>query len=767
VNTLPLIVETKEEETLADLDQEIAAKLFRLHRHQNFDLAQIANMSPRFSCLFTVYPQELGLDLTECECVSIPIRRDHFPSEIRLTVEMRRSEYRLVFDLGTYFDHINVGDAYQSTLAAVMNDLDATVGSIDFMPARQGKVELIGDVTMRIEQHHGGVAEAFERVVRGQPNLTAICFADERWTYDQLNVMANKMARVLAQRAGGSREVVLAVERSHHAIALVLAVLKAGKCYVPLDPHLPADRRMAILEELEHPFIVGPPEVRNKAIGIELGELLAECENLPENNLELVLAVSLEAYMIYTSGSTGTPKGVALTHSNLMSLMIAAGAEFEFSKRDVWTLFHSFSFDYSIWEMFGCLLHGGRLIIVDFPTTQDIASYVSLLNRERVTIINQTPTVFKHLIREDARAKNRLSPRMVFLGGEALNFPLLKGWTELHPFPECRLINLYGPTECTVLVTFHELCSADLEQQRSIVGKPIASSIVEIRTSTGVVAPCGVPGEITISGLGVAPKGYFKRPSESAQRFFSSADGVSFRTGDIGRVGADGNIDFLGRMDRQIKVRGFRVEAGDVEAALLRNPKVRECAVGIQATQMGGDGVLVAYVVLSDNQYTADSLRKFARTQLAAYMVPSAFIVTDQIPTMLSGKVDFDSLADVTKMPPVVKGLTPTEQWLFGLVALKLGHSDFDVTDNLLDAGLTSLAAVDLVGTVHERFGDMSLTITDLFEFSTIKAVSARLNNAPEASLHESHVRERAVARQALLTRRYPSRRGSSEAHGK
>jgi acyl-coenzyme A synthetase/AMP-(fatty) acid ligase/acyl carrier protein len=396
-------------------------------------------------------------------------------------------------------------------------------------------------------------------------------------------------------------------------------------------------------------------------------------------------------------------------------------------------------------------------VVVDFATTQDIASYAALLRREGVSVVNHTPTVFMHLIREDAAAGAPIQPRIVFLGGEALNFTALKAWTARRPLDQCRLVNLYGPTEGAVLVTFHELSTADLDGGRSIVGRPLASAGVEIVNPDGSVAPQGVPGEIVMTGLGVAPRGYFKRPAETARRFFARAGDHGFRTGDLGRVAADGRIDFLGRLDRQIKVRGFRVEPGDIEAALLRSDWVRACAVGTRC-QPGTDPVLVAYVAPSDGRCTPETLRDYARGQLPAYMVPSSFVLVERIPTTLSGKIDFDALAAAVPQARAVKGGSALEQWLFGLVAHKLGHDDFEVTDNLLDVGVTSLDAVDLVGSVRERLGPEALSVTDLFEHSTVRALALHLDGSPATPRAEGEARARAVARQAGLARRLPTR---------
>lgn len=754
VNTSPLVVDTPRTATLEALGREIEAKLFRLYRYQDFDASRIGNIAPRFTCLFTAYPEELGLALKDCDCAALPIPRTHLPAEIRLTVEMRRSDYWLVFDLGTYFDDIDVEAAYRPILAATLIDPALAIDAVQLGPARLGSLDQIQDLARRIDAAPHGAVGAFERVVARQGECCAVCFQAEAWTYEQLNTQANKMARSLAELAGDARQIVVAVERGHHAVALVLAVMKTGKCYVPVDVRLPPERRRAILAELERPFVVAEPDALGDAPGVSLADLLVACQDAPGHDLATDIRPDGDAYMIHTSGSTGAPKGVTLTHRNLMSLMVSGERVFGFSSIDVWTLFHSFSFDYSVWEMFGCLLHGGRLVVVDQAATQDLARFYALLRRERVNVLNHTPAVFKHLALEDGRAGGAITPRIVFLGGEALNFSTLEGWTQRHPLDRCQIVNLYGPTEGTVLVTYHALRPDDLARRRSIIGKPIDSSLVEIRMPDGQLAVRGVAGEITLSGLGIGPKGYLNRPSETAERFFQTPQGPAFRTGDLGRIAASGEIDFLGRMDRQIKVRGFRVEPGEVETILAKCNWVRECAVGLRASASEeADAVLVAYVVVDDQRCTPDTLRDFAKRRLPSYLVPSSFVLTAHIPTTLSGKVDFEALAAEAAEPVAVKGRTPIERWLFDLVAAKLGNGDFEPTDNLLDVGVTSLDAVDLVGTIRERFGADILSVTDLFEHSTIRALARRLDE-PASGAPEDRGTERAITRRAMLAQR-------------
>lgn len=768
VNTVPLIVDTDFDQSLDDLDRDIGARLFRLHRHQGF-VAGNHSASPRFTCLYTAYPGELILELDQCECVAVPIERRHMPGEIRLTVEIGTNEYRLVFDLGQYFDHIDVEGTYREVLAALSADKTIPMTDIPIAGSRLEDPQRLRSLAGRIDKLNGGVGEVFAQIAANRPDATAITFADAQLSYGELDRLANRLARVLLDAASEADEIVVAVDRDHYAVALVLAILKAGKCYVPIDGGLPEHRRQAILDELDRAFIVGPSHVRGAAPGMDFAQLLAAARSQPADGPMLQLDADRPAYMIHTSGSTGTPKGVALSHRNLASLIFSGAAEFGFDERDTWTLFHSFSFDFSIWEMFGCLLTGGRLVVIDALATKDIHRFCSILERERITVLNHTPAVFRHIVREERVSGKTIAPRVVFLGGEALNFSTLQEWEDQHPLESCQLINLYGPTEATVLVTFHRLRKADLAGKRSIIGQPIASAIIEVRDPAGALVPVGVPGEVTIFGLGIARNGYFKRSADTRDRFFSGKDGVGFRTGDYGRIGADGLLDYLGRMDRQIKVRGFRIEPGDVENALMKCTFVRECAVGLRVGDEPADAVLAAYVVPASPDCTEQKVREELRSRLPAYMVPGTIGIVDHIPTTISGKTDFEALAATVSKPtdsiPKSKRTgSAVEMWLAERVAEKLGSEGFSVTDNLLDIGLNSLAAVDLVGAIRERFGEEAFSVTDIFECSTVSSIAERLENTAPAESSRHVGRMRAKQRTAGMQRRRRSRPAPPEA---
>ena len=366
------------------------------------------------------------------------------------------------------------------------------------------------------------------------------------------------------------------------------------------------------------------PSRRRFSYRPRLETIAHESKENPEHNC----AAENLAYVIYTSGSTGKPKGVPVTHRNVSRLFETTDAAFGFTQLDVWTLFHSNAFDFSVWEIWGALLYGGRLVIVPYWVSRAPEDFLELLRREKVTVLNQTPSAFRQLVREaTADAKQDLALRFIIFGGEALELQSLKPWFDLYGDRSPRLVNMYGITETTVHVTYRPLDLTDLEKNSgSVIGEPLGDLRLYLLDQFQQLVPIGVPGEMYVGGAGLS-RGYLKRLDLTAERFlpdaFSNQPGARFyRSGDLARRLANGDLEYLGRVDRQVKVRGFRIELGEIEAVLRQTPGVQECVV-LALDDTSGQTNLVAYVVLgSAGLGEIQELRNFAKAQLPDYMVP-------------------------------------------------------------------------------------------------------------------------------------------------
>jgi amino acid adenylation domain-containing protein len=575
------------------------------------------------------------------------------------------------------------------------------------------------------------IHERFETQADRTPDAVAIVYEGEALTYAELNARANQLAHFLRRRGVGPEvRVGICLERSLEMVVGILAVLKAGGAYVPLDPAYPADRLAFTLSDAGVPVLLAQEKVRAALPvpdGVELISLdAAQAEIAAESTENPASGATPEslAYVIYTSGSTGAPKGALIEHRNVARLFSATDAWFGFGPDDVWTLFHSYAFDFSVWELWGALLYGGRVVVVPVDVSRDPEAFHALVRREGVTVLNQTPSAFRQFMRVDAERGGELALRVVVFGGEALEPASLREWVERRGIDTPRLVNMYGITETTVHVTYRPLGREDVFGGS---GSPIGRAIPDLRLYVLDPArrpvPVGVPGELYVGGAGVA-RGYLNRPELTAQRFVENPFGAGalYRTGDRVRWMADGTLEYLGRLDEQVKIRGFRIELGEIEAALRQADGVSDCTVLVREDE-GGDRRLVAYVV---GDADAEALRDRLRQGLPEYMVPSAFVFLDALPLTANGKLDRKALpapeyaADADRY---VAPRTPTEQVLAGIWAEVLKLERVGVHDNFFALGGHSLLAVTLVERMRRQ--GVRVDVRALFTTPTVAELAA------------------------------------------
>ncbi|MET0399016.1 MAG: amino acid adenylation domain-containing protein, partial [Longimicrobiaceae bacterium] len=592
------------------------------------------------------------------------------------------------------------------------------------------------------------IDQRFEARALERPDAPALTFQATTLTYRELNERANRLAhRLRALGVEPGTRVGIALERSAELVAAILAVLKAGGAYVPLDPSYPVERIAFVLEDAEIPVLVTAsgllarlPAFTGAALHVDADaeEIAAESGENPR----VEAGPDTPAYVIYTSGSTGKPKGVQVTHANVVRLFDATDAWFGFAPDDVWTLFHSCAFDFSVWEIWGALLHGGRLVVVPFLTTRSPEDFHRLFVAEGVTMLSQTPSAFKQLVQADLASgidPSALRLRHVVFGGEALDPQALRPWMERHGDGRPRLVNMYGITETTVHVTYHVVTRADLDRAGSPIGVPIPDLALYVLDSRLEPVPIGVPGEIFVGGAGVA-RGYLNRPELTAERFIRdpfSADPAArlYRSGDLARRRADGELEYLGRADQQVKVRGFRIEPGEVEAALLELPGIRDAAVLVR-DDAGRDRQLVAYVVPEPGEAEDPAaLRAALSGRLPDYMVPAVFVTLPGMPLTANGKLDRRALpapeAGRTLRPAYAPPASAAERLLQEVWQEVLGAERVGVLENFFAAGGDSMRAVQMVAALRKR--GMALAVRDLFEEPTIRALAARTDEAAQA----------------------------------
>jgi amino acid adenylation domain-containing protein len=634
---------------------------------------------------------------------------------------------------------------WQILLEGIVTDAGQHLSDLPLLTAAERRQALVEwNDTQRVYPQQLCLHQLFEAQVERTPEAVALIFEDQQLTYRELNRRANQLAHYLVSPGvGPGVRIGICLERSLELVIGLLGILKAGGAYVPLDPAYPADRLAFMLADAQVLALITRQSLLNLFPSQEtrLIRIDADWKQIAEQaqeNVNSEVTPDSPAYIIYTSGSTGIPKGVVVTHRNVARLFAATDEWYHFGERDIWTLFHSYAFDFSVWELWGALLYGGRVVVVPYLLSRSPDEFYRLLVREHVTVLNQTPSAFYQLIglEEAAEVNEELSLRLVIFGGEALEVRKLKPWFDRHGDQRPQLVNMYGITETTVHVTYRPLTTADLSSSSgSVIGRPIPDLQVYVLDQHQQLVPGGVPGELYVGGAGVAP-GYFNRPELTAQRFvgnpFSPNSGTRlYKTGDLARYLPNGELEYLGRIDHQVKVRGYRIELGAIEAILAQHPAVRDTAV-VAREDVPGDKRLVAYVVSVPGQTPSSSeLRGFLSKKLPEYMVPAHFVLLEDLPLTPNGKVDrralpAPELSRAAGGADFVAPRTPVEELLAGIWAGVLGLEQVGVLDNFFELGGHSLLATQVIARVRDLL-QTEVPLRMLFEAPTVAELGERI----------------------------------------
>ncbi|MGB7440886.1 MAG: amino acid adenylation domain-containing protein [Coleofasciculaceae cyanobacterium] len=587
------------------------------------------------------------------------------------------------------------------------------------------------------------IHQLFEAQVERSPDAVAVVFEDQQLTYKELNSRANQLAHHL-RTLGVKPEVLVAicVERSLGMVVGLLAILKAGGAYVPLDPAYPPERIAFSISDSQVKILLTKekhldelPEHQAKVVCLDRDwQSIAGYSS--ENPQTEVKPANL-AYVIYTSGSTGKPKGVLVAHFNVVRLFTATQDWYNFDHNDVWTLFHSHAFDFSVWEIWGALIYGGKLVVVPYVVSRSPNAFYQLLEKEQVTVLNQTPSAFLQLIQveESTNIEPKLNLRYVIFGGEALEIQSLKPWFNRHGDRTPQLVNMYGITETTVHVTYRPITMADLEQRRSVIGFPIPDLKLYLVDSYLQAVPIGVVGEMYVGGAGVA-RGYLNRKELTKERFINNPfsndpESKLYKSGDLARYSSNGELEYLGRIDHQVKIRGFRIELGEIEALLVSHSDIDQ-TIAIAREDRPGDKRIVAYVISKPHKVLdVKAIRQYLQEHLPDYMVPSAFVFLDVLPLTPNGKVDRRALPapNQTKRELEEDFVAPQDEVELQLTKIweeVLGIQPIGVKENFFELGGHSLSVTQVVSRLREAF-QVELPLRDLFELPTVVELAERI----------------------------------------
>ncbi len=752
VNTLALRIDLSGEPNTMQLLERVQHRMLAAHAHQDLPFEQVVEIAqpprklghtPLFQVMFSWQNNEIAdwhLPALEGSLAASSYNTVKFDLELNLQEvddeivgELRYAT--ALFDPQTIKRQVGY---LHAMLRAMTNDAQQAVSTVDLLaPAERTLLLETWNSTVTPYPTHQCIHQLFEEQVERTPHATALVYEEQALSYAELNARANRLAhRLIELGVKPEMRVAICIERSPAMVVGLLAILKAGGAYVPLDPAYPGERLTHILVDAA-PSILLADTAGRSALGeaalasltvLDPNELPAQAQTNPHVS---ALTSHHLAYVIYTSGSTGRPKGVMVEHAQIVRLFDATESWYHFNQHDTWCLFHSFAFDVSVWELWGALRYGGKLVLVPQHIARSPQEFYHLVCEQGVTVLNQTPSAFKPLIVCQAQSELRDRLRYVIFAGETLEPAILQAWYASRSERSPQLVNMYGTTETTVHVTYRPLQPHDSDQIGSPIGIRIPDLKVYLLDANSQPVPLGAIGELYIGGGGVV-RGYLNRPELTAERFLSDPfsdceDARIYKTGDLARYLPDGNLEFLGRNDHQVKIRGFRIEPGEIEARLIEHPQVQEAVV--LALGEGHAKRLVAYVVAEPDTQLAHTLRSHLAARLPEYMMPAAFVRLDALPLTPNGKLDRRALpapdeeAFAHQVYEAPQG--EIETTLAGIWTELLGVEQVSRHDSFFALGGHSLLAVQMIERLR-RFG-LTVSVRALFETPTLNGLAQSL----------------------------------------
>ena len=759
INTIPVRINVKKGTAVKDLLKEVQTKAVKSEAHHYFSLSGIQSMSPLGGGMLDHVMIFENLPVTDKIEDILPDKKDVGGFEVVAVNTFEQNNYdlsviiipgeqiclRLDYNSNQYQKEIiqQVLFHFQNIIEEILFDDEKLISDIPMLETEEKKQLLNNFRKVKpTYENEETIVGLFERQTDKTPDHVAVVFEKSKLTYRELDEQSNRLALYL-QRKGVKPDELVAVcmTRSSNMIVAIMGILKAGGAYVPIDPEYPEERIKYILQDSEVALLITENSLENKlsSITLETGLTYVLFDGkwtLANNDYQRLEKKAFQhhlAYAIYTSGSTGMPKGVLVKHSNVSSLLKSTEKQFNFGEKDIWTFFHSYCFDFSVWEIFGCLCYGGTLITVSYNESRSPEKFLQLLKERKVTVLNQTPSAFYQLLDEMVQQSPipRLPLRYVIFGGEAINPTRLRAWFDIYRQNGPKLINMYGITETTVHVTYFELSKQDTLFSKSIIGRGIDSLKIYILDQNLRLLPKGASGEMYICGDGVS-KGYLNRPGLTKRRFIDNPflSGTKlYATGDLARWLPDNQLEYLGRIDNQVKIRGYRIELGEIESKLGEYDGISE-TVSV-ARVLDGSKYIAAYYV-SPEKLDAEALRCYLSAYLPDYMVPKYYVHLEKIPLTSNGKLDKKSLPD-PKIELTDGQLLPandSEKKLASIWSdvLKADKEVIGVDRNFFAIGGDSIKAIRLLSAINKEF-DVHLELTCLFENPTIHLQSEYIEN--------------------------------------
>ncbi|MGO4295022.1 amino acid adenylation domain-containing protein, partial [Chitinophaga sp. RAB17] len=776
INTLAIRSNLDDNTTFTTLLQQVKEAVLEGFDHQELPFEKVVDavvkernnsVHPLFQVMFVLQNGKKSHSITLGDASLFPERPEHHTAKFDLTFTIVEERDKLLLTVEYCTDLYKedtirqMATHYEQLLTSAVSKPEEKIGVLPMLaPAEERMLLDVFSGKAAGYPKNKTIVDLFEEQVAIRPDAVAVVYEDQQLTYRQLNERANQLGHLL--RSKGVKEetlVPICINRSLEMIVGIMGILKAGGAYVPVDPLYPEDRIRYMLKDTRATVAVSnlsSSAVCNAVPGIKtvivLDTDLEIINDQPVHAVESIRSAEHAAYVIYTSGSTGRPKGVLIEHVNVVRLFETDSPLYDFNEKDVWSMFHSFCFDFSVWEMYGALFYGGRLVVVPREATQDTTLFGQLLLEQKITVLNQTPSAFYVLQDYLTAHADTVSVRYVIFGGEALNPAKIKTWKAAYP--GCRLINMYGITETTVHVTYQELQAAHLESSTSVIGKPIPTLYAYVLNGSRTLVPIGVPGELYIGGAGLARE-YLNLPALSAERFIANPfmpGGRLYKTGDLARWLPDGNLEYLGRIDAQVKIRGFRIELGEIENVLQQSGLVSGSVIAA-LTDITGNKRLVGYVV-PKGDFDKEALQSWLKAYLPEYMVPAIWVPLEEIPLTGNGKVNRKSLPDPDLNRIARTGFVAprneSEARLATIWEELLGVERVGIYDNFFELGGDSIRVIRVVSKISQAF-DKQLRVFDVYRANTIHELAALLDKQDTDGDQRTKIYNEAAATLASL----------------
>lgn len=739
INTVPIIYIHHNRQSAIEAIQQLQSDINHAAEHSQVNLAKLNNTKDQLFNIIFVYENYPTFNLEREYNFSLEksIEKLNYPLVVRV---YSNNEQQILFNL-TFDNEIFCKQRLQDVLNLIAYVLDQVIKNPLISLYEIQFVKLEKNVALPENLHHTRIsssmtiASKFEAIAHSFRKQAAVKQHDVGYNYANLNSKANQLAHYLWEYHSVHQNdlVALLFERNPDLIVCILAILKCGAAYVPVMPDHPLARIQEIVEDCkpkcvltQSKYIVKLNELNLNCINIEDQETANKISSCKDVNLNHTFSSSTLAYIIYTSGTTGKPKGVMQTHHNVLRLLEISDPIFNFKPTDVWTMCHAYAFDFSVWEMWGALLHGAKLIMPTLEEVHDCNLLLELCVRENVSILNQTPSAFYPfmdavLMSDLRRSLNKL--RFIVFGGEALSFSKIRPWVDAFGYSTPQLINMYGTTETTVHATYKVISPQDMTQV-SLIGQALPDMRLVILDQCQRTLPMGAPGELYIGGEGLAA-GYLNQPELSAQKFIhvNALNNLRlYKTGDLVRRVSDAEVEYLGRIDKQVKVHGYRIELGDIEHALLKISGIKQCAVVLRDY---GQKNLVAYYIASLAIDRAIFMKNLAAI-LPNYMIPKFFVKITNFPRTVNGKLDINALPapNVNHQIARVNPNTTLENKIIDLWALVLGlnASEISLDANFFALGGDSITSIQLVNAVRQHLNKV-ISVKDIFDHASPRAL--------------------------------------------